>query len=90
MPAHGKPSQRFRERIDELIQHHGERLHLLESACSQEARTAAECVPLLFAQELHKAQPFFAIGESAAHLVYLAERGSLTKRGEHMWRFAQQ
>jgi len=90
MPAHGTPSSRFRERIDELIHHHTERLHLLESACSREARTAAECVPLLFAQELHKAQPFFALGESAAHLVYLAERGSLKKEGEHTWTFAQQ
>jgi len=88
MPAHGVPSIRFRERIDELIRHHLERLELLESACRREPRTAAECVPLLFSPERHRAQPFFALGESAAHLVYLAERGSLKKEGEPVWKFA--
>jgi len=88
MPAHGMPSTRFRERIDELIAHHTVRLELLQSACTREPRTAAECVPLLFSPQRHRAQPFFALGEAAAHLVYLAERGSLSKEGEPVWKFA--
>lgn len=88
MPAHGVPSARFRERIDELIQHHITRLELLQNACKLQSRTAAQCVPLLFSPERHRAQPFFALGESAAHLVYLAERGSLKKEGESVWSFA--
>ncbi len=88
MPAHGLPMSRFRERIDELIHHHAARLDILQNACAS-PRTAAECVPLLFNPELARHQYYFAIGESAAHLIYLAERGDLKREGDQQWKFAR-
>jgi glyoxylase-like metal-dependent hydrolase (beta-lactamase superfamily II) len=88
LPAHGAPLGRFRDRIDELLNHHNIRLERIHSACT-EPRTAAECLPVLFGAEIPDQQYHFAIGESAAHLVYLSERGSLTRDGDLPWRFGQ-
>ena len=87
LPAHGSPVVSYNERIEELIRHHEERLNLLRAAC-QEPRTAADCVPILFNGNLPVHQYFFAIGESASHLVYLSEHGNLRMEGEFPWRFA--
>jgi glyoxylase-like metal-dependent hydrolase (beta-lactamase superfamily II) len=88
MPAHGAPISQFRERIDELIGHHSARLERLQHACATPL-TAAECVPLLFKTDLPSHQYFFAVGESAAHLVYLTERGSLKREGDVTWKFGR-
>jgi glyoxylase-like metal-dependent hydrolase (beta-lactamase superfamily II) len=88
LPAHGAPTSRYHARIGELIQHHQVRLERLREAC-QQPRTAADCVPLLFNPNLPDHQYFFAIGEAAAHLVYLHEHGQLRKEGESTWRFFQ-
>ena len=87
LPAHGAPTSRYRERIDELIGHHQQRLDVLRKACS-EPRTAAECVGLLFASNLPDHQYFFAIGESASHLMYLRDHGEVQMDGEFPWKFA--
>jgi glyoxylase-like metal-dependent hydrolase (beta-lactamase superfamily II) len=87
LPAHGSPVARYHERIEELIRHHEQRLDLLRAAC-REPRTAADCVPILFSGNLPVHQYFFAIGESASHLVYLSEHGNLRIDGEFPWRFA--
>jgi glyoxylase-like metal-dependent hydrolase (beta-lactamase superfamily II) len=87
LPAHGLPIRHYHERIDELIRHHEQRLELLRSAC-REPRTAADCVPILFGGNLPEHQYFFAIGESASHLVYLSEHGNLNMQGEFPWRFS--
>jgi glyoxylase-like metal-dependent hydrolase (beta-lactamase superfamily II) len=88
LPAHGLPLKGFRERIDELLRHHAVRLDRLQSACTSPL-TAAECLPVLFGGEIPEQQYHFAIGEAGAHLVYLAERGSLRQQGELPWRFGQ-
>ena len=88
LPAHGLPTARYQERIDELIRHHEVRLEVLRNACS-EPRTAADCVPMLFNAGLPDYQYFFAIGESASHLVYLSEHGHVRMEGEFPWRFAR-
>jgi glyoxylase-like metal-dependent hydrolase (beta-lactamase superfamily II) len=87
LPAHGTPTSRYRERIDELIGHHQHRLDVLRKACS-EPRTAADCVGLLFASNLPDHQYFFAIGESASHLMYLRDHGEVQMDGEFPWKFA--
>jgi len=88
LPAHGAPLERFRERIDEILGHHQVRLERLQATCAQ-PQTAAECLPVLFGGAVPDQQYHFAIGESAAHLVYLSERGSLTRGGEELWRFVR-
>ena len=67
---------------------HEVRLEVLRNACS-EPRTAADCVPMLFNAGLPDHQYFFAIGESASHLVYLSEHGHVRIEGEFPWRFAR-
>ncbi len=88
LPAHGLPTSRYGERIDELLAHHAQHLECLQTACAA-ARTAAECVPFIFNGQLPDHQFYFAIGESAAHLVYLAEQGRLTRSGDASWRFVR-
>lgn len=88
LPAHGVPRAKLDERIDQLLAHHAEHLERLHAAC-EEPRTAADCVPLLFDSDLPDHQYFFAIGESAAHLVYLTEQGRLKREGEQSWRFVR-
>jgi glyoxylase-like metal-dependent hydrolase (beta-lactamase superfamily II) len=88
LPAHGPRTSRLHARIDELIAHHSAHLERLYAACA-EPRTAADCVPLLFGNDLPDHQFFFAIGESAAHLVYLTEQGRLKQDGDQSWQFAR-
>lgn len=86
LPAHGLPTPRLRERIDELLAHHARHLDDLRAACHQPL-TACDCVPLMFKPDLPDHQYYFAIGESAAHLVYLAGQGRLSRAGDVPWRF---
>lgn len=86
LPAHGSPTSRYRERIDELTEHHEMHLERLQAACA-EPHTAYECIPYLFKHELPIHQFYFAIGESAAHLTCLAGQGRLNRDGELPWRF---
>ena len=88
LPAHGSPTPRYRERIDELLGHHATHLDCLHAACTEE-RTASDCVPFLFDSELPDHQFYFAIGESAAHLTYLAQYGRLKRTGDIPWKFVQ-
>jgi glyoxylase-like metal-dependent hydrolase (beta-lactamase superfamily II) len=86
LPAHGPRTPRLHARIDELIAHHRTHLERLYAECTA-PRSAADCVPLLFGPNLPDHQFFFAIGESAAHLVYLTEQGRLKREGDQSWRF---
>lgn len=88
LPAHGLPTTCFRDRVSELIDHHVQRLEHLKRICT-EPRTAADCVPYLFESSLPDHQYYFAIGEAAAHLVYLAERGRLRREDDTVWRFSR-
>jgi glyoxylase-like metal-dependent hydrolase (beta-lactamase superfamily II) len=78
LPSHGRPFRGLHVRIDQLIAHHAERLEATLAACARPA-TIVEVVPHLFHRELDTHQLQFALGESLAHLNYLAAEGRLRR-----------
>jgi glyoxylase-like metal-dependent hydrolase (beta-lactamase superfamily II) len=86
LPGHGKPLKNYKERIDELKDHHEERAEEAISILKKGSKNAYEIAsemkwdigcdswdhwPVL--------QKWFAIGEAIAHLKYLEEKGILRK-----------
>jgi len=90
LPAHGKPFRGLHARVDQLQQHHAERLAEVTAACAARPSHAAELLDLLFKRKLDLHQTTFAMGESIAHLNTLWLAGSLTrKRGDDgVWRYS--
>ena len=86
LPAHGMPGVNYGVRIQELQTHHERHLDRLERFCEM-PRSAMDCVPQLFSPGLPDHQMYFAIGESAAHLTYLAGQGRLCRKGDRPWTF---
>ena len=68
LPAHGKPFRGLRQRVDQLLAHHQERLRDLLAACAERPQSASDLLMVLFDRELDPHQRLFAIGESVAHL----------------------
>ena len=89
LPAHGKPFTGLHERIEQLHQHHRERLAEVMQACQGEPRSAADMIPVLFARTLDLHQTTFAMGESIAHLHLLWFAGQLrrTRDATGVYRF---
>ena len=78
LPSHGLPFRGAPERITQLEEHHRIRLAELEEACV-EPRSAAELIDTMFRRELDPFQTFLALGETLAHLNYLARKGALIR-----------
>ncbi|MDI4634980.1 MBL fold metallo-hydrolase [Pelomonas sp. V22] len=68
LPSHGKPFRGLHARVDQLQEHHRERLDEVMAACSAKPCHAAELLELLFKRKLDLHQTTFAMGESVAHL----------------------
>ncbi len=68
LPSHGKPFTGLHVRIGQLHAHHRDRLAEVLAACSTDACSAADMVPVLFRRELDLHQTTFAMGEAIAHL----------------------
>jgi len=79
LPSHGKPFRGLHRRIDQLADHHRERLADVLAACSERACSAADLLAVLFKRKLDLHQTTFAMGESIAHLHALHERGALVR-----------
>jgi glyoxylase-like metal-dependent hydrolase (beta-lactamase superfamily II) len=79
LPAHGKPFRGLRARIDQLQEHHAERLAEVVEACSAKPCHAAELLPMMFRRPLDLHQTTFAMGEAVAHLNRLWLAGTLTR-----------
>ncbi len=78
LPSHGQPFYGLHARIDQLIEHHRDRLaRTLEAA--GDGRTAVEIMPALFERELDAHQLGFALGEAVAHLNHLVFKGVVTR-----------
>ena len=86
LPAHGPVFQDLAGRIDELLEHHRQRLLLCAEAVVAGARTAIDVARALpwtrrgrRFEDLDTFNQMLAVGESAAHLELLAERGELDR-----------
>jgi glyoxylase-like metal-dependent hydrolase (beta-lactamase superfamily II) len=92
LPSHGKPFVGMHTRIDQLADHHRERLADVMKACAEAPQTAFGLLPLLFRRTLDLHQTTFAMGESVAHLHALWLAGKLTRRldTDGIYRFAAQ
>ena len=91
LPSHGKPFTGLHERVQQLHDHHRDRLAEVMAACSQSPCSAMDVIPVLFTRALDLHQMTFAMGEAVAHLHRLWFAGQLqrsqTARG--VFRFAR-
>ncbi len=76
LPSHQTPFRGVQRRLAYLFVHHEDRLATLAAVCAEPA-TALEIVPKLFRRELDQFQTVLALGETLAHLNYLAFDGRL-------------
>lgn len=90
LPSHGKPFTGLHQRIQQLHDHHRERLADVLQACGKQPSSAADMLPVLFKRKLDLHQTTFAMGEAVAHLHALWHAGQLRreKDAEGVWRFA--
>ena len=91
LPSHGKPFQGLHFRVQQLRDHHDERLKETWDACI-EPQTAKDILPILFRRKLDMHQMTFAMGEAVAHLNYLWRRGKLKREADErgILRFSRQ
>ena len=80
LPSHGKPFVGMHTRIQQLHDHHAERLSEVMEACTAKPCSAADVLPVLFKRPLDFHQTTFAIGEAIAHLHTLWHRGDLRRQ----------
>ncbi len=90
LPSHGKPFRGVHIRIQQLHDHHRDRLVEVMEACALKPCSAADILPLMFKRELDLHQTTFAMGEALAHLHLLWFEGRLKRRlgGDGIYRFA--
>ena len=79
LPAHGKPFTGLFARIQQLHDHHRDRLAEVMEACAARPSSAADMLPVLFKRPLDLHQTTFAMGESIAHLHMLWFDGRLQR-----------
>ena len=79
LPSHGKPFTGLHERIQQLHDHHRDRLAEVLEACQTQACSAADVLPVMFKRELDLHQTTFAMGEVVAHLHFLWFKGQLKR-----------
>jgi glyoxylase-like metal-dependent hydrolase (beta-lactamase superfamily II) len=78
LPSHKDPFVGLHRRLQELIEHHEQRLDRVLGACA-EPLTVLETLPHLFNRELDPFMTVMATGESLAHLNYLLEQGRMVR-----------
>ena len=80
LPSHGKPFRGLHARIDQLSEHHDERLADVMAACAAKPHAASDLLEILFRRPLDLHQTTFAMGEAVAHLHLLWQQGRLTRK----------
>jgi glyoxylase-like metal-dependent hydrolase (beta-lactamase superfamily II) len=90
LPSHGKPFTGLHARIDQLREHHDERLAEVMGACAAQPTHAAGLLGVLFKRKLDLHQTTFAMGEAIAHLNLLWLQGRLRRElnGDGVYRFS--
>jgi len=82
LPSHGKPFRGAHRRVQQLEEHHKDRLAELVQALNR-PKSAADLLGVLFRRPLDAHQTFFAMGEAIAHLHYLYHAGRVKRaRGD--------
>ena len=79
LPSHGKPFRGLHTRIEQLHDHHRDRLAEVMQACAASPCSAADILPLMFRRKLDLHQTTFAMGEALAHLHAPWFEGKLTR-----------
>jgi glyoxylase-like metal-dependent hydrolase (beta-lactamase superfamily II) len=89
LPSHGKPFTGLHTRIEQLHQHHNDRLDDVMQACTARACSAADVLPVLFGRAMDMHQTTFAMGESIAHLhaLWFAKRLQRIQGADGVFRF---
>ncbi|MBT4159707.1 MAG: MBL fold metallo-hydrolase [Gammaproteobacteria bacterium] len=67
LPAHNDPFYGLHERLQQLIDHHEDRMLILEENCV-EPQVAIDLLPFLFKRDLEEHSLFMGLGECIAHL----------------------
>jgi glyoxylase-like metal-dependent hydrolase (beta-lactamase superfamily II) len=90
LPSHGKPFTGLHARVDQLREHHDERLTEVVQACSVKPCHAQELLEMMFKRKLDLHQTTFAMGESVAHLNALWLSDVLTRQldADGVYRFS--
>ena len=90
LPSHGKPFTGLHARVDQLREHHDDRLTEVVQACSVKPCHAAELLEMMFKRKLDLHQTTFAMGESVAHLNALWLSDVLTRHldADGIYRFS--
>ena len=82
LPSHGKPFQGIHMRVQQLIDHHKDRLAEVVALCVT-PQSANDIVPVMFPRPLDTHQLTFALGEALAHCHYLWYAGKVKRlKGE--------
>jgi glyoxylase-like metal-dependent hydrolase (beta-lactamase superfamily II) len=79
LPSHGKPFIGLHERVQQLNDHHRDRLAEVMQACGAAPCSAMDIIPVLFTRALDLHQMTFAMGEAVAHLHRLWFAGQLQR-----------
>ncbi|MCB1647422.1 MAG: MBL fold metallo-hydrolase, partial [Pseudomonadales bacterium] len=82
LPAHNMPFYRLHERLQQLIDHHEDRMLILEENCVTPS-VAVDMLPLLFDRKLEGHTKIMALGECIAHLHCLMTRNRIERRLEN-------
>jgi glyoxylase-like metal-dependent hydrolase (beta-lactamase superfamily II) len=87
LPAHGKVSPSVHARVDELLDHHAERLDAMAAAVEAGAHTAYQVAGRITWTRRHRTlteldlfNRYLAISETGAHLDVLVEQGRLVRQ----------
>ncbi|WP_413458368.1 MBL fold metallo-hydrolase [Herbaspirillum huttiense] len=78
LPSHGKPFRGLHTRIQQLNDHHRERLAEVLEACAT-PQTGVDILPVMFKRPLDTHQLSFALGEAVAHLHKLWYDGAVKR-----------
>jgi glyoxylase-like metal-dependent hydrolase (beta-lactamase superfamily II) len=90
LPSHGKPFEGLHTRIQQLHDHHRDRLAEVMEACSASPCSAADILPIMFKRPLDLHQTTFALGEAIAHLhlLWFEERLQRHLNADGVYRFS--
>ena len=90
LPSHGKPFTGMHTRIQQLHDHHRDRLAEVMQACAERPCCAFDILQVMFKRPLDTHQTTFAMGEAVAHLhaLWYAGKVSRTLGSDGVYRFA--